>query len=146
LNDGWKGGVDPAELANNQRLLRRKSLTFACIAIATNVGGNVLLTRGMHQIGPTISVSPLHYLKIVMNPWVAGGVALLAVWLLSNLSLLSWADLSYVLPITATGYALAAILGWAALGEQVSPLHWAGVGLITLGAVLVGRTPPHTTP
>ena len=126
--------------------LRRKSILFAIFAIVFNTSGNVLLSHGMHQAGPTISLSPLVYLKLLANPWILAGVALLSAWLLANLSLLSWADLSYVLPITATGYVLAAMIGWAALGEQVSPLHWAGIGLITVGAILVSRTPPHTTP
>jgi len=131
---------------NHQSELRHKSILFAIIAILCNVSGNTFLSHGTHQIGPTISISPLVYLRMLSNPWVDGGIALLAVWLLANLSLLSWADLSYVLPITAGGYALSAILGWAALDEHVSILHWLGIGLITIGAILVGRTPPHTTP
>lgn len=133
-------------MSRYQHALRRKSILFASIAIICNVTGNLLLTRGMHQVGPTISVSPLRHLHSLANPWVDGGIALLAAWLLANLSLLSWADLSYVLPITAGGYALAAILGWAALGEHVTVVHWTGIGLITVGAFLVSRTPPHTSP
>lgn len=128
-----------------QTYLRHKSILFALIAICANTFGNLLLTTGMHQVGPTISVSPLTYIHVLRNPWVLSGIVLLAVWLLANLSLLSWADLSYVLPITAGGYALAAILGWLLLGEIVTIVHWTGIGLITCGAVLVSRTPPHTT-
>ncbi|MBZ5601798.1 MAG: EamA family transporter [Acidobacteriia bacterium] len=131
-------------MRNHQRELRRKSIVFALIAIVTNVGGNALLARGMHQTGQPLSL--LDYLHVLANPFVDAGIAMLAAWLLANLSLLSWADLSYVLPITATGYAFAAILGWAALGEHVSTSHWIGVTLITIGAALVGKTPPHTTP
>lgn len=127
-----------------ERKLRRKSVVFALIAILGNVFGNLLLTAGMHQIGPTVTVSPIAYIHVLKNPLVDGGIVLLAIFLLANLCLLSWADLSYVLPITATGYALAAILGWAALGEHVSPDRWAGVGLITIGAILVGRGDPKT--
>jgi uncharacterized membrane protein len=118
--------------------LRRKSILFALLSILFNVSGNVLLSRGMRHA----SLS----LDLLVNPWILGGAALLALWLLANLSLLSWADLSYVLPITSGGYALAAIVGWAALDEKVSAMHWTGIGLITIGAILVSRTPPHTTP
>ena len=131
--------------ATRDRTLRRKSLIFALIAILGNVIGNVLLGAGMHQVGPTVSLSPLAYLRVLGNPLVISGVALLAIWFLANLSLLSWADLSYVLPVTAGGYALAAILGWAALDEAVSIPHWLGVALISVGAIVVGRTRPHTT-
>ncbi len=118
--------------------LRRKSILFALLAICFNVGGNVLLSRGMRHSAPSI--------ELLANPWIISGIAVLAIWLLTNLALLSWADLSYVLPITAGGYALAALVGWAALDEKVSPVHWTGIALITIGAILVSRTPPHTTP
>jgi uncharacterized membrane protein len=126
-------------------IIRRKSAFFAAIAICANVCGNLLLTAGMHQVGPTVSVSLLVYLHVLRNPVVDGGTALLAIGLFANLSLLSWADLSYVLPVTAAGYALSAILGWAALGEHVSRSRWIGIALITAGAILVGRTQPRTT-
>jgi uncharacterized membrane protein len=126
-------------------IIRRKSMFFAAIAISANVCGNLLLTAGMHQVGPTVSVSLLVYMHVLRNPVVDGGTALLALGLFANLSLLSWADLSYVLPVTATGYALSAIVGWAALGEHVSRGRWIGIALITAGAILVGRTQPRTT-
>ncbi len=128
------------------KLIRRKSLAFAATAICSNVSGNLLLTAGMHQIGPTVTLQLLAYLHVLRNPLVDAGTALLALGLFAGLSLLSWADLSYVLPVTATGYALSAILGWGVLGEHVSPGRWIGIALITCGALLVGRTQPRTTP
>lgn len=131
---------------SDPRLIRRKSLAFAATAICSNVCGNLLLTAGMHQIGPMVTLEIVRYLHVLRNPLVDGGTVLLALGLFASLSLLSWADLSYVLPVTATGYALSALLGWAVLGEHVSLGRWAGVALITAGALLVGRTQPRTTP
>ncbi len=128
------------------KLIRRKSAFFAATVICANVCGNLLLTAGMHQVGPTVTVQLIAYLHVLRNPFVDCGTALLALGLFANLSLLSWADLSYVLPVTATGYAFSAIVGWAVLGEHVSRGRWSGVALITLGAILVGRTQPRTTP
>lgn len=130
---------------NTEHILHRKSAIFALIAITASVGGNSLLSRGMHEIGPTVSGSPLDYLAALLNPSVAGGIALLVIWLFSQLSLLSWADLSYVLPITSTAYALTAIVGWLAMHDHISPERWAGIALITIGAMIVGRTYPRTT-
>ncbi|HZT38293.1 MAG TPA: hypothetical protein VFA28_10365 [Bryobacteraceae bacterium] len=130
---------------NTEHILHRKSAIFALIAISASVAGNSLLSRGMREIGPTVSASPLDYLAALLNPFVAGGVALLVIWLLSQLSLLSWADLSYVLPITSTAYALTAIVGRLAMHDHISPERWLGIGLITLGAMIVGRTYPRTT-
>ena len=131
---------------NTEARLHRKSAIFAVVAVMASVAGNFLLSRGMHEVGRTLSTSPLDYLATLLNPSVAGGVTLLAVWLLAQLSLLSWADLSYVLPITATAYAMTAVVGWLAFSENVSPERWAGVALITTGAMLVGWTQPRTTP
>ena len=51
------------------------------------------------------------YIQALFDPWVAVGVALLILWLLSRMTLLSWADLSYVLPVTSIGYVLTALAG-----------------------------------
>ena len=48
---------------------------------------------------------------LIFSPWVLLGTTLLIFWLLSRMTLLGWADLSYVLPVTSIGYVLSAILG-----------------------------------
>jgi uncharacterized membrane protein len=81
----------------------------------------------------------------LFNPWVTLGVVLLIGWIVAELMLLSRADLSYVLPVTAITYVLTALLGDAFLGERVSAVRWAGVALITAGVMAVSRTAPRTT-
>ena len=90
--------------------------------------------------GGTLGVSPLDYIIAIFNPWVAAGISLLIVWFLSRMALLSWADLSYVLPIAALGYVVAALIGRFYFGEQISPSRWVGTALIVAGSALVGRT------
>jgi uncharacterized membrane protein len=70
---------------------------------------------------------------------------LLILWLLSRMTLLGWADLSYVLPVTAMGYVLTALVGRYFLGEAISYQGWAGTILIVAGIVLVGMTQANTT-
>jgi drug/metabolite transporter (DMT)-like permease len=77
---------------------------------------------------------------------VALGVVLLIVWQLSRMALLSWADLSYVVPVTAVGYVVVAVLGRILLDERITTARWAGIGLIVAGVALVGGgTEPQTT-
>lgn len=116
------------------------------VTIGAQVGGNVFLSRGMHAMGSQLSWSPLPYLEDLLNPWIAGGVCVLALWMVANLSLLSRADLSFVLPVTATSYVLIAIVGDFALGERISAIRWAGILVITAGVMVVGRTPTRTVP
>jgi uncharacterized membrane protein len=128
----------------NSKRLRSKTFFFAGVAVLTNCLGNFALSQGMHQIGRALSVSLASMLGALSNLWVASGICLLAVWMISQLSLLSWADLSYVLPVTAASYVLTAVLGAVALGEYVSTAHWIGIGMIFMGVMVVGRTAPRT--
>jgi len=119
-------------------------LTLAVIVL--NVSGNYFLDLGMRSVGQIISWSPLDYLKVFANLWVILGVLLLLGWIICQLSLFSWADLTYVLPVTSTSYILLTILGAFGLNEHVSASRWAGVSLIVLGVTVVGRTRPSTSP
>jgi uncharacterized membrane protein len=125
---------------------RRQTHGLVFTAIVTQVIGNAALSRGMHEMGSVVSLSPLPCLRALLNPWIAGGVLVLAFWMFSNLTLLSRADLSYVLPVTAVSYVLIAIVGQLLLHERVHALRWSGIAMITFGVMLVGGTPARTTP
>jgi len=124
--------------------LRVKTWICATIVVLTNVFGDFFLKRGM-SAAPEIT-GPAGYISTLFQPWVALGVALLIVWQLSRMTLLSWADLSYVLPVTSIGYVLVALVGRALLNEQITPVRWGGIVLIMAGVALVsGGTPPQTS-
>jgi len=84
-------------------------------------------------------------LRVFSIPTLWLGIACLLGFFLVHMMLLTWADYSYVQPATALSYATVAVLSYFLLGEIVSPLRWAGIGLICLGVLVVGRTPPNTT-
>ena len=119
--------------------LRAKTRLFAVLTVLTNVAGNSALTKGMHQVGDPGN-TPSALIGALFHPWVALGVALLIVWTLTHMALLSWADLSYVMPVTAESYVVTALAARFFLGETVSVMRWAGIVLITSGVTLVGRT------
>jgi uncharacterized membrane protein len=121
-----------------------KTRVFTLVVVLSNVLGNLALTLGLRRLGRLVSVSPLAYIQALFDPWVAAGVSLLIVWLLSHMMLLSWADLSYVLPVTSVGYVLSALAGRWFLAEQITPARWAGIALIVVGVSLVGRTAVNT--
>jgi drug/metabolite transporter (DMT)-like permease len=107
--------------------------------VVLNALGNYCLSRGMRTLGAVD-------LRLVVNPWVLAGVVLLIGWLLAQLSLLSWADLTFVLPISAFSYVASAILGAVSLHEHVTPARWAGILLIAGGVAVVSRTRARTAP
>src|SRR5579872_2867226 len=122
--------------------LRIKSWICAVVVVLSNVFGNFFLKRGMPAELPT----PLDYITALFQPWVALGVVLLILWMMSRMALLSWADLSYVLPVTSIGYVLVAIVGKVLLHEEITDRRWAGIALIMAGVALVGGgTSPQTT-
>jgi drug/metabolite transporter (DMT)-like permease len=122
-----------------------KTRLLTLLVIGGNVVGNVLLSHGMRQVGKIVSASPLDYVRAFANPWAVLGVLVLIFWMISDLALLSRADLSFVLPITASSYVLIAIAGHFLLRERISSIHWAGIVVITLGVVLAQETPARTT-
>jgi uncharacterized membrane protein len=126
----------------SSRILSKTAI--ACvIVVGTNVLGNYALARGMQSVAID-SLSPIAYIRALLHPWTASGTVFMIAWFISRLALLSWADLSYVMPISASAYLLSAILGVLVLRESVSPIHWAGILFITFGVVLVALTQPET--
>jgi bacterial/archaeal transporter family protein len=123
----------------------RKTQILVLLVILTNVFGNIFLSRGMHQVGRIVSASPLDYFHAFANPWTAMGIMVLVIWMLSDLALLSRADLSFVLPVTASAYVLVALLGHFLLHDRVSWVRWVGILLITGGVILAEETPARTT-
>src|ERR1700742_3206503 len=121
--------------------LRAKTWICAAVVVLSNVFGNYFLKLGMPADLPT----PLSYITAIFRPWAALGVALLILWLVSRMTLLSWADLSYVLPVTSIGYVLVALVGKALLAGQITGKRWAGILLIMAGVALVSNgTAPQT--
>jgi uncharacterized membrane protein len=126
--------------------LRWKTRLFAAIVILSNTLGNFWLAWGIRHRDGTLSASVASYLQAIFNPFVALGICLLIVWLLTRMALLSWADLSYVLPVTSLGYVGNALMGRFFLNEQITLERWMGTLLIVGGVALVGLSQPASAP
>ena len=128
----------------NRMPLKTRILTL--VVILTNVLGNFALSLGMKAnivAAASAGISP--YVRAFFSPMVLLGVSLLILWMLSRMALMSWADLSFVLPITSIGYVISAMMGKFFLDEYVSSQRWAGTLLIVAGMELVSFTPARTT-
>jgi drug/metabolite transporter (DMT)-like permease len=122
-----------------------KTRILTLMVVVTNVVGNLMLSVGMHEVGRIVSASPADYVRAFADPWTIGGVCILVVWMASDLALLSAADLSFVLPVTASAYVLIALAGHFVLHDRISPVRWIGIVVITLGVILAEETPARTT-
>jgi drug/metabolite transporter (DMT)-like permease len=121
----------------------RKQATLAGVVIFGALG-DVALSRGMKAVG---AISLSHWpelISAITTPWVAAGIMLLLAFFASYLAALSFADLTYVLPATAVGYILMALLAKFLLHENISPWRWMGIALIALGVGFVTRGPAKT--
>jgi drug/metabolite transporter (DMT)-like permease len=106
--------------------------------------GDVALSRGMKSVG---ALSLGHWtgaISAIFTPWVAMGIVLLLAFFASYLTALSFADLTYVLPATAVGYILMALMAKFFLHENISPWRWAGIVLIAAGVGFVTAGPAKT--
>ncbi len=121
-----------------------KILVFVLAIIVLNAFGNLALAWGMKHISEAVSLDPIVYLRAMLNPFVALGISLLILWLLTRMALLSWADLTFVMPLTGIGYILTAVLGKFFLNESITRIHWVGTVLIVAGTAMVGSTDQRT--
>lgn len=111
--------------------------------------GDVFLSKGMKDIGPLASWSPIALFHFFFAAFTSGmvwaGILSLMAFFVSYSLVLTWADYSYVQPASSFAYAVVALLGHFALHETVTPLRWFGIAIICLGVLIVGHTPPRTT-
>jgi len=106
--------------------------------------GDTCLSRGMTRLPDVSLAHPATLIAAVFTPWIALGIALLIGFFASYLTALSWADLTYVLPATAFGNVIVALLSRFWLHEPISLERWSGIVLITLGVGFVANGPSLT--
>lgn len=131
-------------------LRSQRGKTFFVLGLVVVFGscGDVLLSRGMKQIGELHSWDPGKVITFFARAMESGtvwlAVILLMLFLISYMLVLSWADFSYVSPASALGYVAVALMGYFFLGEHVPVTRWIGVGLICVGVIVVGGTHPSS--
>ena len=128
--------------------MRIKTLVMVLAMVVCANAGDLLLKRGMSEIGAVqlTGAGLAHaFWLTVTNGTIWAGIFFLTGFMVSYMTVLSWADYSYVMPAGAFGYALLTLMAVLFLHESVSPRRWVGVLLICVGVLLVGQTKPRTT-
>lgn len=114
------------------------------VALVLEAAGLVCLRKGMIQVGEitTFNLKELFaiFLEMVTNKLVVLGVFFDAIYFGLFLTLLSWGELSFILPLTALGYLVSGSFARYFLMEHVSPLRWAGTLLIVAGVFLITKS------
>ena len=132
LNEQMKHALKPSQYA-----------ILITIMLTASVG-DTLLSRGMAQVGAV----DLHHLGLLwhalFNPFVIAGIVLLIGFFASYMTALSWADLTFVMPATAFGYVVVALLSRFWLHEHLSVYRWTGIFLIVCAVGFVAGGPSRT--
>lgn len=122
-----------------------KTAIFVAIAVFANSFGNLMLALGMGRMPAFSDVGiPGYLLHLLASPFVLPGALVMAIFTLAQLSLFSWADLSFVVPCVASSYVVTTLLSEFILDEPVHFQRWLGVLFIVAGVVLVAETPERT--
>jgi drug/metabolite transporter (DMT)-like permease len=118
-----------------------KLLLILFIGLIFESTGIVLLKKGMTQVGSIQTITAAQIARLVKaslsNSQILLGVFFEALFFICLLVLMSKSDISFLWPLTALSFVFATLAAIVFLHEQVSPIRWAGVMLIMLGAALI---------
>ncbi|MEN3333047.1 MAG: hypothetical protein V7641_2412 [Blastocatellia bacterium] len=116
------------------------ALMIALVVLGGSIG-DVFITKGMKQVGEIATLNARELLRIagrtLANKWFLVGLFFMAVSFFSFLAVLSWADLSLVLPATSISFVITTIGAKFYLQEKISPVRWAGIVLVCIGVALI---------
>ncbi|HVV72815.1 MAG TPA: EamA family transporter [Verrucomicrobiae bacterium] len=118
-----------------------KLLLILFIGLVCETTGVVLLKKGMTRVG-NVEVSGLaQIVKVVKagvtEPQILLGVFFEALFFICLLILMAKSEISFLWPLTALSFVFATFGAMWFLNEKVSPVRWAGVVLIMMGAALI---------
>ncbi len=115
-------------------------LFFSLIVVA-GTAGELCVSRAMKQIGEVHDFRPAALIKVLLRAlrvkWMWIGVGLMTLAFFSLLAILSFENVSFVVPVTALGYVAGALGSRFFLGERVNWRRWAGILLVCVGVTLV---------
>jgi len=118
-------------------------MTALMIAIVVLGGsaGDVFITKGMKQVGEISTMHPRKLIsiaaRVLTNVNFLIGVFFMACSFFAFLAVLSWADLSFVLPATSLSFVITTLGAKFILNEQITRLRLAGTVLVCLGVALI---------
>jgi drug/metabolite transporter (DMT)-like permease len=118
----------------------RGAILFFFIVVA-GTGGELCVSRAMKSIGEVHDFSPKSIIGFVLRSmrltWMWLGIALMSLGFFSLLAILSFQEVSFVVPVSALSYAAGAFGAKAFLGERISRNRWVGIAVVCIGVTIV---------
>src|SRR5580700_7797434 len=108
------------------------------LLVVSGTGGELCVSHAMKQIGEMHDFRPAALVKFILRAlrvgWMWLGVAMMAMAFFSLLAMLSFENVSFVVPVTALSYAAGAAIF---LREKINAQRWVGVAIVCVGVTLV---------
>ena len=108
------------------------SFAFILAGVLLNAAAQLLLKAGTNAV-------PLG-LRLAVEPHILGGLACYVVSVVVWVVALSKVPVSIAYPMLSIGYVVNAIAAYYLLGEAVTPMRLAGIGIIVVGVFVVARS------
>ena len=108
------------------------SFAFLLAGVLLNASAQLLLKAGTNAmpLGPGLA----------LEPHILGGLACYAISVVVWIIALSRVPVSIAYPMLSIGYVVNAFAAWQLLGESLSLLRLAGIGVIIVGVFMVARS------
>ena len=108
------------------------SFGFILTGVLLNAAAQLLLKAGTNAM-------PLG-LRLAIEPHILAGLACYVISVVVWIVALSKVPVSIAYPMLSIGYVVNAIAAYYLLGEAVTPMRLAGIGVIILGVFMVARS------
>jgi drug/metabolite transporter (DMT)-like permease len=111
------------------------------LLVVSGTGGELCVSHAMKKIGEVHDFRPLALIKFILRAlrvgWMWLGVAMMALAFFSLLAMLSFENVSFVVPVTALSYAAGAVGAAIFLRERINTQRWVGVAIVCVGVTMV---------
>ncbi len=116
-----------------------RNLHIIVASVLLGVGGQLLFKEASKHI--TVNAVSLHLLwQMITNLYVWLAFVSYGFSTVLWIAVLSRVKLSVAEPMLSMGFVLVVVFSHLLFGEQITFNHWVGVGIITLGIILVGES------
>lgn len=133
----------------NGTMSARPTLALLLLAVLIQAAGNAFVSLGMKEIGAAAQ-GPADWISLAemgfTSAWIWLGVVCLLSFMILFAIVLSWADLSFAMPIVSVEVVVNVAVAAIFLEEEVSFTRWCGVALVALGVALVAGSVKRIRP